>query len=97
MVEVVGLHLVVQVEVGKLELVEKRATGRKLADAVKGQRQVDFDVDGRFEAVIYDGALLETGMAFAGPAIIEESGATIVVNPGSTASVDQFGNIVVTI
>ncbi len=96
-VEVVGLHLVVQAEVGKLALVEKRATGRKLTDAVKGRRRVDFDVDGSFEAVLYDGALLEPGMSFDGPAIIEESGATIVVNPGSKASVDKFGNVVVTI
>ena len=96
-VEVVGLHLVVQAEVGKLALVEKRATGRGLSDAVKGRRQVDFDVDGSFEAVLYDGALLETGMSFAGPAIIEAAGATVVVNPGSQASVDQFGNVVVTI
>ena len=96
-VEVVGLHLVAQGEVGKLALVEKRATGRKLSDAVKGRRQVDFDVDGSFEAVLYDGALLETGMSFAGPAIIESAGATVVVNPGSNASVDQFGNVVVTV
>ncbi|MFP6682387.1 MAG: hydantoinase/oxoprolinase family protein, partial [Gammaproteobacteria bacterium] len=96
-VEVVGLHLVVQCEVGKLALVEKRATGRKVEDAAKGRRQVDFDVDGNFEAVLYDGALLEPGMSLDGPAIIEESGATIVVNPGSKASVDKFGNVVVTI
>jgi N-methylhydantoinase A len=54
-------------------------------------------VDGSFEAVLYDGALLGTGMSFAGPAIIESAGATVVVNPGSNASVDQFGNVVVTV
>ncbi len=96
-VEVVGLHLVVQGEVGKLTLVEKRITGRKLAAAVKGRRLVDFDVDGSFEAVLYDGALLEAGMAIEGPAIIEETGTTIVINPGSNACVDRFGNVVVTL
>jgi N-methylhydantoinase A len=96
-VEVVGLHLVAQAEVGKLALIEKRSTGRKVEDAVKGRRRVDFDVDGVHEARLYDGALLEKSMSFAGPAIIEESGATIVVNPGSRARVDQLGNVVLTI
>lgn len=96
-VEVVGLHLVAKAEVGKLSLVEKRATGRTLDDAVKGRRQVDFDVEGRFEAVLYDGSLMEPGMSFTGPAIIEAAGATVVINPGSNASIDQFGNVVVTI
>lgn len=96
-VEVVGLHLVAQGEVGKLTLVEKHASGRRLEDAVKGRRRVDFDVDGIHEAVLYDGLLLETGMSFEGPGIIEEAGATIVVNPDTSARVDQLGNVVLTI
>ena len=96
-VEVVGLHLVAQGEVGKLALVEKRASGRKIADAVKGQRRVDFDVDGIHDAMLYDGAQLEPGMAFDGPGIIEASGATIVVNPNSSAKIDQYGNVVLEI
>ena len=96
-VEVVGLHLVAQGEVGKLTLVEKHASGRRLEDAVKGRRRVDFDVDGIHEAVLYDGPLLETGMSFEGPGIIEEAGATIVVNPDTSARVDQLGNVVLTI
>ena len=96
-VEVVGLHLVAQGEVGKLELVEKRVSGRKLKDAVKGQRRVDFDVDGIHDATLYDGALLEPGMTFDGPGIIEEPGDTIVINPASHAKVDQYGNVVLEI
>ena len=93
-VEVVGLHLVAQGEVGKLALVEKRTSGLKITDAVKGQRRVDFDVDGIHDATLYDGAQLEPGMAFDGPGIIEESGATVVVNPNSSAKIDQYGNVV---
>ena len=96
-VEVVGLHLVAQGEVGKLALVEKRASGRKITDAVKGQRHVDFDVDGIHDATLYDGALLEPGMAFDGPGIIEKAGDTIVINPASHAKVDQYGNVVLEI
>lgn len=96
-VEVVGLHLVAQGEAGKLELVQKRASGRKITDAVKGQRRVDFDVDGIHDATLYDGALLEPGMAFDGPGIIEKAGDTIVINPNSSAQVDQYGNVVLEI
>jgi N-methylhydantoinase A len=41
---------------------------------------------------IYDAALLEPGMEFDGPAIIEESGTTIVVHAGQHARIDRFGN-----
>ena len=93
-VEVVGLHLVGQAEVGKLALVEKPVQGRDLASAEKGRRLVDFDLDGQHEATLYDGALLEPGMAFEGPAIVEEAGDTIVVRPGDDAAIDKFGNVI---
>jgi N-methylhydantoinase A len=93
-VEVVGLHLVGKAEVGKLALIEKRAEGRTIENVTKGRRMVDFDLDGRHDATIYDGALLEPGMAFSGPAIIEESGATTVVRPGDKASIDRYGNVI---
>jgi len=93
-VEVVGLHLAVQGEVGKLAWAKKPTSTNKLSDAVKGLRDVDFDVDGIHEATLYDGSRLKPGMAFKGPGIIEESGATVVVNPGTEAKIDQYGNVV---
>lgn len=93
-VEVVGLHLVGKAEVGKLALIEKRGEGMTIESAAKGHRMVDFDLDGRHDATIYNGALLEPGMAFGGPAIIEESGATTVVRPGDKASIDRYGNVI---
>jgi N-methylhydantoinase A len=93
-VEVVGLHLAVQGEVGKLAWAEKPASANKLDDAVKGLRLVDFDVDGIHDATLYDGSRLKPGMTFEGPGIIEESGATIVVNPGTKAKIDRYGNVV---
>ena len=96
-VEVVGLHLVGRAEVGKLALIEKSAEGRNIGDAVKGRLMVDFDLDGSHDATLYDGALLEPGMAFSGPAIIEESGATTVIRPGDDASIDRYGNVILRI
>ncbi|MBW1720668.1 MAG: hydantoinase/oxoprolinase family protein [Deltaproteobacteria bacterium] len=92
-VELVSFHLVAVAEVGRLNPQKIEPTGRSLAEAEKGRRQVDFTEAGIHEAVIYDGDLLEPGMKFTGPAVIEESGATTVVLPDMSCGVDEFGNI----
>jgi N-methylhydantoinase A len=91
-VELVAYHLVALAEVDKLEPEKYPTTGRKLHDAIKGSREVDYVEAGLQEATIYDGDALEPGMAFAGPAIIEESGATTVIPPGLPCQVDEYGN-----
>ncbi len=96
-VEVVGLHLVAAAEVGKLELSQAPVTGAVLDAAIKGRRQVDYATEGRHEATIYDAARLEPGMSFAGPAIIEDPGTTIVIHPGNRVSIDAYGNTVITL
>ena len=92
-VEMVGLHVVAQVEIGKLAMTRREATGRTLGEAQKGGRKVDYALDGLHDAAVYDGERLEPGMAFAGPAIVEDPGTTVVVHPGNRAQVDDFGNI----
>ena len=52
---------------------------------------------GSTRPTIYDGELLEPGAAFAGPAIVETKGTTTVVHPGNQASVDEFGNLVISL
>ena len=32
-------------------------------------------------------------MTFAGPAIVEDAGATVVIHPGNRAEIDGYGNI----
>ncbi len=44
---------------------------------------VDYALEGMHEATIYDGDKLRPGMDFAGPAVIEDSGTTIVIHPGN--------------
>jgi N-methylhydantoinase A len=61
--------------------------------AIKGRRPVDYALEGTHEATIYDGEKLRPGMALAGPAVIEDSGTTIILHPGNAARVDGFGNI----
>lgn len=91
-IEIVNFHLVATVSVAKPDLAEKNATGRKLKDALMGTRTVDFDQHGVHEAQIYNGLLLEPGMEFNGPAIVQEPSVTCVVPPPHRVSIDRFGN-----
>jgi N-methylhydantoinase A len=91
--EIVGLHLVASAEVGKLRLAPLPKTGAALKSARKGRRLVDYALDGAHETEIYDAEKLEPGMRFAGPAIIEDPGTTVVVHPGQSIAVDALGNI----
>lgn len=92
-VEMVGLHLVARAEVGKLEMQSAPLGDADAASALKGQREVDYALEGRHLAAIYDGTMLRPGMTFAGPAIVEDPGTTLVIHPGNQVKVDGFGNI----
>ena len=92
-VEMVGIHLVASAEVGKLTMRKREATGAKAEAALKGHRDVDYALEGIHRAAIYDGARLEPGMTLQGPAIVEDSGSTVVVHPGNRVEVDGYGNI----
>jgi N-methylhydantoinase A len=81
--------------VDKLTPQKRLATGRKVEKAVKSRRSVDFIEAGVHEATIYDGDALEPGMSLVGPAIIEEAGTTIVIQPGLPCRVDDYGNYLI--
>jgi N-methylhydantoinase A len=91
-VELVAYHLVALAEVDKLKPEKMQTTGRKIEDAIKARREVDYVEAGISQATIYDGDALEPGMDFVGPAIIEEAGATTVIPPGLPCSVDDYGD-----
>ena len=66
------------------------------ARAVTGRRPVVFGRGaGPADAAIYWRPSLAAGDEVAGPAIIEEYGATVPVHPGFVARVDCFGNLLV--
>lgn len=92
-VEMVGIHLVASAEVGKLTMRKREASGAKADVALKGHRDVDYALEGIHEAAIYDGTKLEAGMSFAGPAIVEDPGTTVVIHPGNRVEIDGYGNI----
>ncbi len=92
-VEMVGIHLVASAEVGKLTMAKREPTGADTKLALKGQRSVDYALEGVHEASIYDGTKLESGMTFTGPAIVEDPGTTTVIHPGNRVEVDGYGNL----
>ena len=92
-VEMVGIHLVARAEVGKIEMTPAPLGGADAKSAIKAKRTVDYALEGKHEADIYDGDKLSPGMAFDGPAIVEDSGTTIVIHPGNKVSVDAYRNI----
>jgi N-methylhydantoinase A len=92
-VEMVGIHLVVSAEVGKLTMKKRNGSGTKAKTALKGHRDVDYALEGVKKAAIYDGTRLEPGMTFKGPAIIEDPGTTVVIHPGNAVEIDGYGNI----
>jgi N-methylhydantoinase A len=92
-IELVGVHVVAIAEVGKLEPAPLPATGRGLEEARKGRRVVDYATEGAHESAVYVGELLEPGMAFRGPAVVESRSSTIVVHPGNELIVDDYGNV----
>lgn len=96
-IEFVGTHVVAFAAVGKLEPAKLPVTDRSLEDAKKGQREVDFALEGTHLSDIYDGNLLEPGMSFYGPAIIETPGTTMVIHPGNHVRVDDYGNVHITL
>ena len=96
-VEMVGIHLTVSVAVGKIEMSPRAPTGVPESAARKGMRRVDFANEGVRNAAIYDASSLEPGMSFDGPAIVEDSGSTVVMHTGNHAWIDGYGNIVISV
>ena len=67
-------------------------------DAVKGTRPAYFpEAGGWVETTVYDRARLAAGLEFAGPAVVEEEGSTLVVGPSGTVRVAASGNLVMTL
>jgi N-methylhydantoinase A len=64
--------------------------------ARKGERAAYFPEAGGFVGTpIYDRYQLAPGMAFVGPAIVEERESTAIIGPGARCQIDAQHNLVV--
>lgn len=69
------------------------ADGGSVADARTGSRPM-FAGGAWADTPVYDRLALPVGAEIAGPAVLEQLDTTIIVEPGQTARVDDFGNVV---
>ncbi len=95
-VEVVSYRLRVRVSVPKFSPRELPASAPSPppATAIKATRRVFHDARKPTDTAIYDRDQLAVGVAFAGPAVVEQFDATTVVPPGWHAFVDRYGNLI---
>jgi N-methylhydantoinase A len=90
-VELVNYHITVLGRVKKPEIKELDERERKLEDARKATRRVNFDELGFHEAEIYERDSLPVGKPIRGPAVIEEPASTTVVFPNQQLTRDKYG------
>ncbi len=66
-------------------------------EAVKGARRIVTAESGGFvDARVYDRSRLTPGTRFSGPAIVEQTDTTTVVEPGWSGEIDARGSLVLT-
>jgi N-methylhydantoinase A len=69
-----------------------RPAGPALEAAQRGGRDVFFGGK-MLRTPVYERQIIPRGASFAGPAIVESDDATVVLEPGAAAVVDEFGNL----
>jgi N-methylhydantoinase A len=73
-------------------------TGDSVSDAERPSAMMHFvDRDEPIETPVYDRYAIPLGTEFEGPAVIEQNDTTTVVYPGQTCTVDEQGNLIITI
>lgn len=64
-------------------------------DGIKGRRQIFIpELKDFVECAVYDRYSLTPGMAFRGPAVVEEKESTVIVGPEATAKIDDYLNLI---
>lgn len=95
LVEIVNYQVVGMRRVKKLELSELPDQSLEPKDALLTERNVY--IKGGYETIpIYDRTKLTKEATLSGPAVLEDPTATIIILHNQKASVDKFGNIVIT-
>ena len=96
-VELVNLRVTVVGRIAKPQPRQLPTFDGGIGPALKSRRQVFFaESEGFVDCPIYDRYLLSAGSVVEGPAVVEEFDTTTVLHPGYQASVDRFGNLLLT-
>ena len=95
-IEFINVRLAAQAPVPGGEMLLRGREGGGGAQAT-GTRSAYFPEAGKpIDTAVYDRASLCMGDRFAGPAIIEDAGSTLIIGPGATVAVAPSGNVIVT-
>ena len=93
--EIVNLRVLGELVGGELGLEPLPEERGAVADAA-GTRPAWSARERRMRAfTVFDRNRLRPGMAFDGPAIVEEASATTIVDGGATVEVDAYGSLVI--
>jgi N-methylhydantoinase A len=96
-VEFINVRVTVRAPIAGAEM-RLPLAGGSVGDAVKGVRPAYFpEARGWVDTTVYDRERLAPGFEFAGPAVVEEEGSTLVVGPSGRVHVSRTGNLVVTL
>lgn len=96
LVQIVNYRVTALGKVQTIELNEFELEGPDASAAITGQRKVFFEEAKDYVTTnIYDRSKIRAGNQIAGPAVIEEMSATIVVPPGHTAYADRYLNLMI--
>jgi N-methylhydantoinase A len=65
------------------------------AGAARGEREVYFSGRGMTSTPVFSRAALLAGNVIAGPAVVEETASTTIVDPGDRLTVNEYGHLVI--
>jgi N-methylhydantoinase A len=97
-VEIVNIRVLGIGTIPELKWSRIEAGGEDPQTAFKYEKPVVFNIDGKPQPVntkVYERSRLKPGNLIVGPAIVEQMDSTTVVAPGWQASVETFGNIII--
>ena len=94
-VEFVNFNLTAFGTVKKPKIEKKAVASGTALDALKGEREIDFELQGRLPSSVFARNLLEPGHFIKGPAVIEDSESVTILYPGQTLVVDDYSNLII--
>jgi N-methylhydantoinase A/oxoprolinase/acetone carboxylase beta subunit len=94
-VEVVTWKL--SVSAGAPRVTLAKAPSIAIDGGLKSRRRAYFPETGWIDCPVHDRYGLAAGACLTGPAIVEERESTSVLPPGTSAAVDEYGNLIVSV
>jgi N-methylhydantoinase A/oxoprolinase/acetone carboxylase beta subunit len=97
-VQIVNIRVLGVGRIPELKWPRTEKGGKDAAAAVKYEKPVVFEVDGKampMPTKVYDRPRLKSGNVLMGPAIVEQMDSTVIIIPGWMATVDDFGDIII--